>query len=609
MTYIKKITLQGFKSFARKTTIDLMPGFNCIIGPNGAGKSNILDALCFVLGKSSAKGLRVEKSSNLIYNGGKKGKPAEKAMVSLIFDNSQHIFPFGEDVEITRIVKQNGQSVYKINGKIVTRQEILELLSLAKIRPEGYNIILQGDIIRFIDMSSKERRKVVEDASGIFIYEEKKEKALRELTRVEERIHEANIILAERKAMLEELEKDYKMAKRYKSLEEKIKSNKKTILLHEYNKKLKEKENIEKRKNEKESFLEKTESELEKIEKEIAKIQGDIEGINKEIEEKGEKDQIEANRKVETLKVEIAVLKEKFLNIENELKENESRKKQLLQEQEVTEEKIERIKKNIDEYKKQLESKEKTIKELTNRVNKIREDMNLSDSLKIEEKIKEIEKEIERIEEDIGKERSKEQEIVKEIARLEAFLTSVSSKIDQIKEIEKKNKEQLKELNNLRDKFKKISEELDKAIEHDSELAKQISNARIELEKRRERYSRLKSRLDSINEIVGGDLAIKNVLNKNFDGVYGTIGQLGSVEKKYSKALTVAVGGRIKNIVVEDDKVAEKVIEYVKKEKLGVVTLLPLKQLDVREIKIDMKIDGIEGFAIDLIKYEKKYEI
>lgn len=173
------MVLHGFKSFAKRTEIIFEDKFNCVLGPNGSGKSNIMDALCFVLGKSGAKGLRAEKTSNLIYNGGKLKNPAKEGEVSLWFDNTQKVFPTETpEIKITRIVKQNGQSVYKLNDKVVTRQQILDLLSIARINPDGYNIILQGDIIRFIEMSPIERRGIIEEVGGISVYEEKRSKAM-----------------------------------------------------------------------------------------------------------------------------------------------------------------------------------------------------------------------------------------------------------------------------------------------------------------------------------------------------------------------------------------------------------------------------------------------
>src|SRR3989338_11171438 len=124
MTVIKRMHLRGFKSFANKTELVFGDGFNCVLGPNGSGKSNVVDGLCFVLGKTSAKEMRAEKSANLIYNGGKTKNPAKEAEVTIVFDNTEGKFPVKEkELSITRIVKQNGISVYKINDEVVTRQQ------------------------------------------------------------------------------------------------------------------------------------------------------------------------------------------------------------------------------------------------------------------------------------------------------------------------------------------------------------------------------------------------------------------------------------------------------------------------------------------------------
>ena len=158
MTIITKLTASGFKSFAKKTDLVFGDKFNCILGPNGSGKSNVMDALCFVLGKSSAKGLRAEKSANLVYNGGKKGQPSKKAEVHIFFDNSKNKFPFNTpEVKISRVLNQKGMSKYLINDKVHTRQQVVDLLGKVGVNPDGHNIILQGDIVHFMEMRPNDR--------------------------------------------------------------------------------------------------------------------------------------------------------------------------------------------------------------------------------------------------------------------------------------------------------------------------------------------------------------------------------------------------------------------------------------------------------------------
>ena len=170
MTLIKRLSAKGFKSFANRTDLLFGNGFNVVLGPNGSGKSNIADALCFVLGKSSARDMRAEKSSNLIYNGGKKHSPSKEAEVTIEFDNTSSKFPIQtKEVKVTRTVKQNGTSIYRINDEVRTRQQVVDLLNAAKIDPDGHNIVLQGDIIGFMEMKPVDRRLIIEEISGISV--------------------------------------------------------------------------------------------------------------------------------------------------------------------------------------------------------------------------------------------------------------------------------------------------------------------------------------------------------------------------------------------------------------------------------------------------------
>jgi len=231
MTFIKRLELQGFKSFASKMNVDFSRGFSTFVGSNGSGKSNVIDALCFVLGKASKKSMRADMLSDLIFNGGKQGRPAKHAEVGLVFDNSEKVFPVESDeFKISRRVLQKGNSVYKINDKVVKRNEILDSLARSNIDPNGFNIILQGDIQKFVDLSGEERRRVIEDVSGISIYEDKKRKSIRELEKVDEKLKEARTRLTERERYLKEIINDKKQAEKYLKMQEDLK-DKKALLL------------------------------------------------------------------------------------------------------------------------------------------------------------------------------------------------------------------------------------------------------------------------------------------------------------------------------------------------------------------------------------------
>jgi len=279
MTYIKKLVMHGFKSFPRKTELPFTPGINVILGPNGSGKSNISDAFCFVLGRLSIKSMRAAKSKNLIFMGSKAATPAKQASVELIFDNSEHTFSIEKnEISIKRIVRKNGQSIYKINDETKTRQEILSLLAQAGIDPNGFNLILQGEIQNFVRMQSEERRKIIEEVSGISIYESRKAKSLREMEKTEEKLKEVSTTLRERMSYLNNLEKERQHALKYKKLESEIKKFKASIISHNINNKKKNAERVI-------AEINKKEKDIENLKKEAVKIKGGIKDFGSKIEE------------------------------------------------------------------------------------------------------------------------------------------------------------------------------------------------------------------------------------------------------------------------------------------------------------------------------------
>ena len=344
MTKINKIVMHGFKSFAKRTEVIFDDKFNCVIGPNGSGKSNLLDAICFVLGKSSAKGLRAEKSANLVYNGGKSKKPAKEGKVSIYFDNSKGTFPTDEKVvKITRIVKSDGASKYKINDQTRTRTQILDTLAIAKINPDGYNIVLQGDIGKFVELSPIEKRKMIEEIAGISIFDEKRDKAQRELDKVQNKLSEAEIVLKERKNYLNDLKKERDQALKYKDLNDKIRQNKASYLKINIDKYEKDKAEIEDKSSKQKEIQDKHQKKIEKYRKDIEAAREKIKEISKEVEEKGDKDQVRMQKEIEELRVQIATNKTRMTSHESELQRIAERKQQVSQN-------VEDIKGKIQEY-------------------------------------------------------------------------------------------------------------------------------------------------------------------------------------------------------------------------------------------------------------------
>jgi len=351
--------MHGFKSFPRKTELPFTPGINVILGPNGSGKSNITDALCFVLGRLSIKSMRAAKASNLIFLGTKAAAPAKEASVEIIFDNSNNVFETNKsEVSIKRIVRRNGQSIYKINNETKTRQEILSLLAQAGIDPNGFNIVLQGEIQNFVRMQAEERRKIIEEVAGISIYESRKEKSIKELERTEEKLKEVSAVLKERNSYLNNLEKEREAALKHKKLEENVRTFKKSILVSDLTKKKKENEEINKQIENKNKDIEKVKKVVISLETKIEELEEQVTEINSKIQKQTGLEQEKLNREISNLRAELAGLYVKKENYEKKLKEIDRKKiglQESLEENEVA----------VKTLQKESPTAEKTQKELT----------------------------------------------------------------------------------------------------------------------------------------------------------------------------------------------------------------------------------------------------
>lgn len=368
MTYIKKLVMHGFKSFPKKTELPFTPGINVILGPNGSGKSNISDALCFVLGRLSIKSMRAAKSSNLIFLGSKIAPPSKEASVEMIFDNSDNSFGLNaSEISIKRAVRKNGQSIYKINGITKTRQEILGLLAQAGIDPNGFNIILQGEIQNFVRMQPEDRRKIIEEVAGISIYENRKERSMRELEKTEEKLKEVMAILRERTAYLNNLEKERQEALKYKKLEEDLRSLKASIINYDLQKKKKEKDEIEEQ-------IQKKNKEIEKIQKiilnqkiAIENLEEKIKQINSTIQQSTGLEQEKLNNEIANLRADLAGLKVRQDNYERKISSIQKQKVDLQNSIRNTELSVKELQKDsptVEKNQKQLITKKQELEKL-----------------------------------------------------------------------------------------------------------------------------------------------------------------------------------------------------------------------------------------------------
>ncbi len=613
MTRISRLVMQGFKSFAKRTELVFDGNYSVVLGPNGAGKSNVLDSLCFVLGRISSKDLRTEKLAHLIYNGGKAKQPASKAEVSIFFDNSKKAFPYPEQfVKVSRIIKPSGQSVYRINDTASSRQEILDLLALARIDPDGHNIVLQGDIIRFVEMSAEERRQVIEEIAGITVYEDKKKKAMSELEKVEARLKEAEILLSERKAHLRELKHDRDQALKYRELNDRIRANKATFLYLQIRQRESRKAEVEKGIAANEKEIAGLKSDIEKIRLAVSRKREEISLLNEELEHKAEQEQITIHRNIEQLRVSIGTNTSRISLSEGEISKILERREQLRADLAELEAKISNLEASKLSIAGRVERLVADREKIEANLMKLRGSVDSADLVKIEAELGAIDRETEEKMQAMQLLVEQKQNLLREKDRSEFRINTIDSSMDKVKEIEKENRKEIEELQQRRNDFKKILLELNQLLTKDSTISARAGENRKRIFALNEEAGKAHAKEAAARERALGSLAVRSILSqKSIKGVHGTVSQLGKVKAKYAPALETAAGPRVNSIIVESDAVAAECIAFLKSRKIGTATLLPLNKIRQAEERSDvndlLKNSGVHGLAIRLISFDERF--
>jgi chromosome segregation protein len=577
---LEKLEIQGFKSFRDKTILEFPDKFTAIVGPNGSGKSNIVDSICFVLGKS--RGLRASNLKELIYNGGLEGNEARFARVTLHLKNNER------EVTISREATPDGQSVYKIDNKRASRQEIVDLVG-----DNEYNIILQNDVTKVIEMQPTERRQVIDDLCGIGEYDKKKAKAIKELETVENRIAGTHIALGEKKSYLDQLGTERVNALKYKDLNAELDRCSATII-HK---------NIESHEKKLEAFttrlLELEEGKVRYTE-ELAKIREDIEAKSAELKE--------LNSQILELEKEKGLVK--IPEITGELTRQNDRLENLRRTAEnnkkSSQEKKEKRNKLIAGIN-GLESKLTATKERLDFLNaKIKEESEKIKASGLEKEIDAVKTAVFELKSKITAAAESEEQGKKRIEDVlrqrEALEQRIRDIHGQDKDLEKQMKDRTKLHKDEFDEFGQLRSELPKIEEKLERLQEILEDLRVE-------HAAKKTEIETVERSSGGlkgAISAINKLKEIVDGVHGPIFQLGRVlNPDYEEAMKVAAGGRMYDIVVENEDVAIKCINYLREKKVGRATFLPLSK--IRFKRMDKPPKGGIGFAREFITTNERF--
>ena len=614
--YLKSIEIHGFKSFANKITFNFNNGITGIVGPNGSGKSNVADAVRWVLGEQSVKQLRGSSMQDVIFSGTELRKPMGYAYVSITLDNSDHALPIAyEEVTVSRRVYRSGESEYLINGSTSRLKDIKEMFYDTGIGKEGYSIIGQGQIDKILSGKPEERRELFDEAAGIVKFKRRKDAAIKKLENERNNLVRVRDILGVLEEQVEPLAKQAEVAKDYLKKKEDLKNYDINLFLLDSKRIDSDLISIEEKLTIANKDLLETQEKYEGIKQEYSDIELKIEELDSKIEEKRNKLTNESVIR-EKLEGEIKVLEEKINTSRIEASHFEERENALNAEYSLR-----------DEEHKRILSEKKVIDEELDDLIKTR-DIAKNELSEIQKKIEELNEAIENGKNEIIETISNRALIKTKITEFDTLLSQhnihkaeIQSKLLQAKseeaELESVLKTYLTELNDVNEKIL----EADRNFEH---LSEQLYLVRRDLEERdnalidaQNNYHKLLSKLEALKNITerydGYGSSVKSVMEQKESqkGLIGVVADIISADKKYETAIETALGGNIQNIVTKDEADAKKMIAYLKENKLGRATFLPLTTVRRRpdfkypEIKNEK---GFIGIASEIVKADKMYD-
>ena len=618
--HITQIEFENFKSFGKKIKIPFFDGFTTISGPNGSGKSNIIDGILFCLGLSGSRTMRAEKLTDLIYNGG--GKRPDYAQVTIKIDNTKKEFPNNRDIiVITRKVKQTElgyYSYYYIDGKTVTLQEMHEQLSKAKITPEGYNVVMQGDVTHIIQVTSFERRKIIDEIAGVSEFDNKKERSLNELEIVRERIERVDIIIEEVKAQLQRLTEERNQALKYKALREERRRYEGFVILAKLNDAKKELDSIDSELQEKKIEQEKTRVEYEHQKNTLQALGLELHELNEQIMQKGEAEQIQVKKEIEEIKGQHELATNTIELLNNEIATTEKTKHRALLEINRERETGQRLDEKMAEEQLRESTLQIELSEKKTQMQLIRSeitdvDVEYADT---QEMLTDLKNRLEEC-------RSEKNELMRNEDRL---LDAIRRRTSDVREIEIEITDSQEKINSKENDLQKATKEIAnlvltvKQLYHDHEnleknrmsLKAAAEEVERELINNQREYMRIEAKIKAERELGGYSSAVETILksarNHELEGIYGTIAELGTTDKNYSTALEIAAGGRIQAIVTATDEDAAYAIAYLKQRRRGRATFLPLNKLKPSRPVEAPDHAGVIDYAINLMDYEQKFD-
>lgn len=614
--YLKSIEVYGFKSFADKITFKFQDGITGIVGPNGSGKSNVADAVRWVLGEQSAKQLRGARMEDVIFSGTESRKPLGTAYVAITLNNDDHSLPIDyNEVTVARRVYRSGESEYLINGTTCRLKDVHAMFFDTGIGKEGYSIIGQGQIDRILSAKSEERRELFDEAAGIVKYKKNKATTEKSLEAEKQSLYRVNDILSELEVQVAPLKEQSETARQYLQYKEELKHLDINVFLLEYNRLNDLSKEIEKKIEISNDQIEQTNEQYEYTKKEYEMLEEELEALSQTIE--GIRNEMNDGKlQKEKLEGEIKVLKEQINTVRNN---------------------DENIAGNLQKIEHDLESKQADLEKYNGEKTELEELLRqeVVEKKKLEEALLLKADETALIGEHIAQNKENILGYMNESASLQGTLQRYDTMLEQIQIRKVELKQRL--LTNQKDEYEfkeqlqVLTAEHEELTEQHSHLDAQINETetlRINIQKEEqectskrnntEQQIRLdQSRLETLKNMKerydGYGNSIKRVMDykdKN-PGIHGVVADIIKVNKEYETAVETALGGSIQHIVTDSSDTAKTMIEYLKKNRYGRATFLPLTSITNKNPFYNEKAllePGVIGLASSLVKTAPEYK-
>lgn len=614
--YLKNIEVQGFKSFAQKINFEFHNGITGIVGPNGSGKSNVGDAVRWVLGEQSAKSLRGGNMQDVIFSGTETRKPLSYASVAITLDNSDHKLPVEfNEVTVTRRLYRSGESEYLINGSNCRLKDINEMFYDTGIGKEGYSIIGQGQIDRILSGKPEERRELFDEAAGIVKFKRRKNTTVKKLEEERQNLVRVTDILSELTRQLGPLEKQSETAKIYLAKREALKELDVNMFLLEYSSTAESLKELGEKHRLAQENLEDTQKEYEQTRVEYDRLEQELEELNTRMDALRMESQEQALHK-QQLEGQINVLNEQILagvqnedhyrgrlkTIEEELAVREASRKELEEEKSDLYSQLKEVRSRLKDEEEKLNTAQENIRTCTQAVeegkNEIIEILNSRANTK-----------------------GKAQRFDAMMEQADIRKAEISQRILRLKSEEE---EQQTILRKAQEQYDSITESIHSANEECDRLNQEVGNIQeklkeqtVQLEKEQTSYHREASRLESLRNLTerydGYGNSIRRVMEQKerVPGIQGVVADLIQVNKDYEVAIETALGGSIQNIVTDNEQTAKTLIEFLKKNRYGRATFLPMSSISPRgefSPREALKEPGVIGVASELVTTAPQYQ-